>query len=122
MSDSQDTMIGQLWFDQFLEEDGRSRFEVHAASPHLFDASGERIEYLKRYASYRLPPGAESPLPSISSLDAPESLAFIRTEHGERILVRKVYENSLKRTTYMLVGLPPEFSAREAIILWGSSF
>ena len=125
MDNLQDTMIKRLWYVQYFEDREHNILEVQAASPDLLNTGDERIECLKRYASYMLPPGAEFPL-SIRSREAPESLAFIRTEHDEHILVQKVYEDvsieSPYVNIYMLVGLPPEFSAREAIVFWQSLF
>ncbi len=122
MSDAQDITIEQLHYVQFFEGNYRE-FKLRAASPTL-RRNEERIKALKPYALYMLPPGTES-LTSVGRLEAPTSLAFIRTEQGGRILVQKVYDNVPRPphvNIHMLVGFDSGFSLKEAITLWGSSF
>jgi len=118
--------IDQLWYtwsDVGLDTI-RAGFRVRAASEGLQDVRSTRMQRLDRYQRYFLPQEVDSTIPPEI---APICLALIDTGE-ERILVHKVYtgKDGIGRYgaffVHLLAGLPQDFSARDAISLWKSSF
>jgi hypothetical protein len=100
---------------------GQPGYGVRAASPGLSDMYSERYQKLSPYLPYQLPPGVRTGQLTLS--DAPVCLAFLKGD-SRRILLHKQYTgtDALERrgiyVTHLLAGLPRDFSAREAILLW----
>lgn len=99
-------------------------FRIRAASRGLSDELSMRYKNLKGYLHYDLPEGVRAR--SLRASEAPVCLALINTGQ-ERILVRRelLDADGMGRPgaylTHLLAGLPANFSAREAILLWGDS-
>jgi hypothetical protein len=109
---------------------------VRAASKGLVETESERVRNLVNLVSYHLRPETDAYLPP---KEAPRSLVFTRAgSQREAVLISKAYVglDGMRRPgayfSHLLVELPPvpsprpegqiEFSAREAIELWRSSF
>ena len=102
---------------------GALGFQVRAASGQLRDRRNPRIAALDPYLRYVLLQGGVALAPD----EAPVCLALVDTGH-ERAVVHKV---SLGKDytgrpgnyfIHVVAGLPAEFTAAEAIELWGSNF
>lgn len=122
----QNSNIQQLWYtwsDVGLDTI-RAGFRIRAASEGLSDIIDEHVKNLDRYQRYSLPQDAN---PATSLKIAPVCLSFIVTEQ-ERILVHKEYTGKDAVGRYgvffihLLDNLPENFSARDAILLWGLDF
>ncbi len=111
-------------------------FRVRAASKGLMDTESERVRTFVSLMSYYLPQYTDPYLPP---QEAPRCLAFLRAgSRREPVLINKTYTGSdgMNRPgnyfSHLLAELPAvfsprperqiEFSAREAIALWGSRF
>ncbi|HEY1349549.1 MAG TPA: hypothetical protein VGF67_08000 [Ktedonobacteraceae bacterium] len=100
---------------------GQPGYGVRAASPGLSDMYSERYQKLSPYLPYQLPPGVRTG--QLALAGAPVCLAFLKGD-SRRILLHKQYTgtDALERqgiyVTHLLAGLPQDFSAREAILLW----
>ena len=121
--------LDQLWYtwSEFGVDTIEVGFRIRAASEGLHDFRSERVQNLDPYQRYSLPHGTESM--KVERKDAPVCLSLIRPEGlNECVLVHKAYtgKDGFGRDgaffIHLLAGLPVNFSARAAIILWGSSF
>src|SRR5205807_60147 len=89
----------------------------------MSDLQSVRYRDIDLHLHYRLPDGVNPFM--IPPEEAPVSLALIQSPFG-KLLVHKVYlgRDGVGRPgnffTHMLVGLPEDFSARDAISLWKS--
>lgn len=119
-------MIEQLWYTSCRRGvEHTFGFGVRAASSGLRDLQGRRYRQIHCHLHYNLPMGAN---PNTTRPEqAPVSLSFIKTD-TETLVTHKVYVGkdysgrSGNYFTHALVGLPAEWTAREVIALWRSSF
>src|SRR5437588_8790898 len=119
----QNTAVEQLWYtwsDVGLDTI-RAGFRIRAASEGLQEYRSLRVQDLDRYQRYALPPDVN---PVVITLNmAPVCLSLIDTGQ-ERILVHKAYAGRDGVGRYgsffihLLAGLPKDFSAMDAILLW----
>ncbi len=117
--------IGQLWYTwSTIGLDSISvGYRVRAASPSLSNLQSNRYNSMARYLQYQLPQGIDSN--SVSPEQAPISFTFAKNEYG-KLLAHKVYvgRDGVGRAgnhfAHLLAYLPEDFSARDAIELWGS--
>lgn len=125
----------QLWYTWSDSGFGTAiDYRVRAASQGLMDTEGERVRALVSLVGYQLPPDTDLYLPP---KEAPRCLAFLRAgSRREPVLIYKTYIglDGMRRPgnyfSHLLAELPAvfsprpegqiEFSAREAIELWGS--
>lgn len=125
----------QLWYTWSDSGFGiATDYRVRAASRGLMDTEGERVRALVSLVGYQLPQDTDLYLPP---KEAPRCLAFLRAgSRREPVLIYKTYIgiDEMKRPgnyfSHLLAELPAvssprpegqiEFSAREAIELWGS--
>ena len=119
--------IEQLWYtwsDVGLETINAG-YRIRAVSPGLSDLRSERVGNLSPYLRYALPPGT-NPI-HITLAMAPVSLTFVNMG-TDRVLIRKVYtgRDAVGRYgvffAHALIGLPPEFTAKDAIELWNAEY
>jgi hypothetical protein len=113
MSDPLESLIGQLQYIQFFEGVQKSLI-LHASSPLV--ATDNYFKELLTFAHYQLPT-ADGP-------EVPTSLALAHMRNGERLLVRKKYIDGPQPSAniHLLVGFPPSFLVRDAIMFWNTSF
>lgn len=118
--------IEQLWYTWAPRgmEDIRG-FQVYAATPGLMDVNGATFRAINPYLGYDLPTGTN---PSAATIEnSPVCLAFIDAGN-QRLLLRKNFtgsDSAGRIGTYfihLLTSLPANFTARDAINLWHSSF
>ena len=119
--------VEQLWYmwsDVGLDTI-RAGFRIRAASEGLQDIRSVRVQNLDYYQRYFLPQNTVHS--TIPANIAPICLSLINTGE-ERILVHKTYtgKDGIGRYgaffIHLLAGLPEEFSAMDAILLWRSEF
>lgn len=119
--------IEQLWYTWSTTGIGGAGrgFQIRAASPNLIASQRSLFGIIANFASYQLPDDI-NPTDFLDTMNAPVSLTLINSSPHGKILAHKVYcgSDGFGRPgnffTHMLVGLPEDFSAREAIRLWKS--
>lgn len=118
-----DENLDQLWYTWSTNGLGSMPmgYRVRAASGELHDTQSMRYRRVDRFLRYELPQGIN--INEFDSKVAPVSLAFVNNGE-ERLLIRKVFKgrdlagrNSVF-FTHLIAGLPPSFTARDAIRLW----
>ncbi|MDQ5822850.1 MAG: hypothetical protein M3441_01395, partial [Chloroflexota bacterium] len=116
--------IDQLWYtSSSFGLRGNMGFQVRAASRGLLDKDSFRFERISGLLYYYLPQGS-SPYDTKPE-EAPVCLLFTQLG-GEKLLAHKVYagKDPIGRPgnffVHLLAGLPHDFSARQAIGLWGA--
>jgi hypothetical protein len=115
--------IDQLWYtSSSFGLRGSLGFQVRAASRDLLDKNSPRFERVSRLLYYYLPQGA-TPY-NTTPAEAPVCMVFTRSG-GEKLLAHKAYvgKDPIGRPgnffVHLLAGLPEDFTARQAIRLWG---
>jgi len=119
--------IGQIWYtwSTIGVDTIRAGYRVRAASPGMDNLQDVRYISIAKYLQYQLPQGIDPN--SVSPEQAPLGLTFAKTDYG-KILVQKKYigHDGIGRAgnyfAHLLVGLPANFTARDAILLWRSPF
>ena len=123
---SRNAQIEQLWYTWAPRgmEDIRG-FQVYAATSGLMDVNGATFRAINPYLGYDLPTGTN---PSAATREnSPVCLAFINAGN-QYLLLRKNFtgsDSAGRIGTYfihLLTSLPANFTARDAISLWHSSF
>ena len=122
--------IEQLYYKPTFSKVGQDvgGILLRAVSHGLTGAHASRISDINRYLRYSLPENFDQL--DTTSKKAPICLTFNRTNQGGKLLVNKVYTGGEKGERpgpnayfiHMLVGLPETFTAKDAILLWRSSF
>lgn len=118
-------MTDQLWRTWAFEGlTGRPGLNVYAVSPRLRSVTRDVDPAVERAYTFDLPEGIRA---QTRPEDVPTSMAFM-TEAGQHILTHRVYVGPDGHGrwgnyfAHVLVGLPGEFTLRDAIRLWGSPF
>src|SRR5215470_12118346 len=97
--------------------------QIRAASPGLMNQSEAFYRFVEGLATYTLPDGVDP-----YTKQSPICLALIHSPVYGKLLLRKVYvgRDGFGRSgnffTHLLVNLPENFTAREAIELWEADF
>lgn len=119
-------MIDQLWYTSATYGlNGRPGYQVRAATAGLSDLASSRFAAIKPLLGFALPAGL-SPY-QLEPGQGPVCLSFARG-HSEQLLYQKVFsgdDDVGRRGNYfvhLLAGLPDQYTARDAIHLWRSSF
>ena len=115
--------LDQLWYTWSNAGLGSMQmgYRVRAASEGLYETQGMRYRRVDHYLRYELPQGIN--INDFDTRTAPTSFAFVFNGE-ERLLVRKVFKgrDAAGRNsvffTHLIAGLPPSFTARDAIRLW----
>jgi hypothetical protein len=100
---------------------GLPGYGVLAASQGLSDLRSARYQKISPYLPYELPPDLHTG--QVTLEDTPVCLAFLKGD-TRHLLLHKQYTgaDAFGRqgayVTHLLAGLPPDFSARDAILLW----
>ena len=119
-------MVEQLCYTRSaIGLSGSTEFQVRAASNGVSDINGRRFAAFDKYLRYTLPTGTERLSANIDN--SPFCLAYI--DAGiEPIIVHKVYTGRDAHGrpgvyfAHLLAELPGNFSVRDAIDMWNSSF
>ncbi len=120
----EETPIEQLWYtwSPASIDDVGPGLNMRAASPGLTGIRKRLSQFIQHYASYRLPNDFDP-----DTMQAPECLALLDTPFG-KCLLHKVYigKDAFGRSgnffTHLLLNLPENFTARDAIHFWKSPF
>ena len=119
-------MVEQLCYTWSAVGLSGSGFQVRAASDGVANINSMRFAAFDKYLRYTLPIGTERSLATTET--SPFCLAYVDAG-GERIIVHKVYtgRDAVGRRpgayfAHMLAELPENFSVRDAIDMWKSSF
>ncbi len=115
--------LDQLWYTWSTAGLGSMQmgYRVRAASEGLYETQSMRYRRIDHYLRYELPQGIN--INDFDTRTAPTSFAFVFNGE-ERLLVRKVFKgrDAAGRNsvffTHLIAGLPPTFTARDAIRLW----